>query len=105
MTTAAEMLRRWKALDIIESTGEAIDQTKEEAIKLEQAQLFLKGEKADGKKLKPYKSAKYAAKKNRMNPAPGLGNPDAFFTGELYRGMFVDVRSDTVVFDSTSPHA
>lgn len=105
MTTAAQMLRRWESLDIIEITGEAIEQTKEEAIKIQQAQLFLRGEKADGSKLKPYKSPVYARKKNLMNPNPGLGQPDAKFTGELYREMFVDVQGDKAVFDSASPHA
>lgn len=99
------MLRRWQALDLIEITGEAIEQTREEAIKLQQQQLFLKGEKADGTKLKPYKSTAYARRKNAMNPAPGLGQPDAFYTGEMYRGMFVSVQGDKAVFDSTSDHA
>jgi hypothetical protein len=104
MTTAAEMLRRWKKLDIIQLTGEAIEQTREEAIRLNQDQL-LHGEKADGTNLKPYRNLNYALKKNQMNPLPVFRVADARLTGELYKGMFVDIRSSTVVFDSTSPHA
>lgn len=99
------MLRRWEALNLPEITGEAIEQTRDEAIRLQQAQLFLKGEKSDGTKLKPYKSDAYSRKKHAMNPNPGLGQPDFKLTGELYREMFIDVQGDRVVFDSASSHA
>lgn len=105
MTTAAEMLRRWRALDIIQITGEAIEQTEAEAIRLNQAQLFLRSERPDGVKLEPYKSRAYAEKKHARNPAPGLFAPDAYDTGQMFRAMFVEVKGDRVVFDSTSPHA
>lgn len=99
------MLRKFEALDPVEVIGDAIQATAAEAKNLNREQLFLRGEKADGTRLKDYKSDKYARRKYAMNPAPGFGVPDAYLTGELQRELFIDVRSDTVVFDSTSPHA
>src|SRR6188768_4133497 len=103
MTTAAEMLRRLRSVDILQEVGEAIEQTKEEAIKANQAQLFLKGEKSDETALKPYKSEAYAKRKRAMRG--GVSIVDAYLTGSMYRGMFVDVRDTVVVFDSLAPSA
>lgn len=106
MTTAAEMLRRVEAVmtNITEIVGEAIEQTKTEAIGWNQIQL-LHGQKADGTNLREYRNEAYKRRKNQMNPLPPFGIADARYTGELYRGMFIEVRNPNIVFDSTSPHA
>lgn len=98
------MLRKMEALQIIELMGDAIEETKQEAIALNRIQLFQRGEKADGTRLKPYKSPAYARKKHAMNPQPGYGQPDAYLTGELQKEMYVDVRGDVAIFDSMSDH-
>ena len=87
----------------MQEVGEAIEQTKEEAIKANQAQLFLKGEKSDETPLKPYRNEAYAKRKRAMRG--GVSIVDAYLTGSMYRGMFVDVRNSVVVFDSLAPSA
>ncbi len=105
MVTAAAMLRKFQGMDIITVVGEAIEATREEAIRLNREQLYQKGIKADGTRMAPYKNAAYARKKYARNPGPGYGNPDAYATGDMQKGIFVDVQGDKAVFDSISPHA
>jgi hypothetical protein len=105
MVTAADMLRKWKSMDPTEVAGEAVEATREEAIALNREQLYMRGEKADGNKMAPYKSDAYARRKNARNPNPGYGIPDAYATGDMQKGLFVDVQGETAVFDSISPHA
>ena len=96
------MLRKFQALDPIQEIGEAIQRTAPEAIALNREQLFEKGEKATGEKLKPY-SPGYARRKLKMR---GRSIVDGYLTGEMQREIFVDVRENgTAVFDSASPHA
>jgi hypothetical protein len=41
---------------------------------------------------KAYRNAVYAFEKYRMNPAPGLGNPDLNLTGDHYNAMYAKVQ-------------
>lgn len=105
IVTVEDMLQRMERVNPTEVLGEAIEQTRQEALELNRIQLFQKGEKADGTKLAPYKSKAYAKKKAGMNPFLKEGEADGRLTGEMYREMFVDVQGDKAVFDSVSPHA
>lgn len=63
-----------------------------------------KGIDADGEKIgnrKPYRSPKYAALKNRLNPLPGRGNPDLKLRGDLYEGIKVEVRGQELIAEGT----
>lgn len=98
------MAQRFRALNPTQVLATAADKEVTKAADLNREQLFQQGTKADGTKLDPYKSDKYARRKNRMNPAPGFGNPDAYLTGDLHRQLRVEIRGDKAVFDSLSPH-
>jgi len=67
-----------------EHQAEAIDESKEELIKINQKQLQA-STLADGKAITPLYSLAYAKKK-------GYSNPDLYDTGEMYRQM--DVITD-----------
>lgn len=96
------MAQRFRALNPQQLLANAADKEPQLAADLNRQQLFQKGLKANGERLKPYRSDYYARRKNRMNPAPGFGNPDAYLTGSLHRGLFVQVKGLSVVFDSTA---
>lgn len=62
---------------------------------------------SDGNRLKKYSNAIYAAKKARLNPIPGLGNPDHKLTGDYHRGIYMTVDGDKVrtgSFDNKQPY-
>lgn len=62
-----------------------------------QKEQLKSGRNADGKKITPkYASKSYGLAKNKMNSLPGLGTPDLFLTGELYRrlDLIVGVPND-----------
>lgn len=103
MTTAAEMLRRLSRVNLTEIASEVIAGNPKPVADLNREQLYQDGLKADGTKLKKYRSDAYARRKNARNPGPGLGNPDFFNTGDFQRALFVDARTTTVVFSSSDP--
>jgi hypothetical protein len=103
--TFASMLRRWETLNPVALIASAARQELDYAADLNQEQLFA-GFKNDGDRLKPYRNPAYAAKKNRRNPAPGLGNPDAYATGELYRRLRATIEGKrAIIFQSDSKSA
>lgn len=59
----------------------------------------------DGKRLKPYAGAAYARRKNRMNSAPGLGNPDLKVKGTLHAGITVSTTGNGYKTESTAAYA
>jgi hypothetical protein len=105
MVTAAEMLRKFKAVQLPELMAETAEKDLTTPANLNRDQLFKQGVTADGGRLAPYKNKYYAQKKYEMNPLPGYGHPDAYLTGELQRELYVEIRGVTAVFDSTSDHA
>jgi len=73
-------------------------------IDLNQSQL-LAGRNSRGEELGQYRSASYAALKNRLNPLPGYGVWDLRLSGDLYRAMFVEASSFPVMIDSSDSKA
>lgn len=98
--TLAELDRRLKKLNMPLATQEALKSTAFEAIKLNQDQLRLKGQKSDGSFLKDYQSEEYAKYKNFLNGSPGFGRPDFYDTGEFQEGFFVQVKPNSLIFGS-----
>lgn len=58
-----------------------------------------------GKQYPEYKGDFYQVFKNKLNPKPGIGNPDLFLTGEFYKGIGVVVTPTEYTVNSTSENA
>jgi|GEM_PF-1068376 len=98
--TIPEMLRRVKYLNMPLAVQESLKSTAFEAIKLNQNQLRLKGQKSDGSFLKDYQSESYAEYKNFLNSSPGFGRPDFYDTGDFQDGFYVQVKTNSLIFGS-----
>lgn len=92
MPTISDLLEAIEGFDPLDATLDAILENEKKAIELNQDQL-LGGTDAFQEKLKEYRDDEYAELKNRMNPKPGYGTPDLKFTGDFYKGFFIDVMS------------
>lgn len=90
------MQKRFAEFNLIREAMAIVNKTTDVIVKVQQDQLF-HGKDKDGKDLKPYRSAMYAAEKLSMNP---LGVTDLKYTGAFYAGMFVDVGGDYFEIDS-----
>ena len=93
MATIHEMLRRVQSIDLQAIGVSVIVDTKDELIKLNKEQLMDKGEDKNLVKLKSYRSASYARKKNQRNPFPGLGTPDLYNTGAFQNAFQLKINS------------
>ena len=105
MANPLEMLQKFQALDLEKETAEAIRETERELTDKVRYQLFVKGEDATGKRLRPYRNKRYARYKHQRNPLPGEGNPDFFLTGETHRALFAKPQGDKILYGSTSENA
>lgn len=65
-----------------------------------QKEQLLQGVSSTGGTFRKYRSASYAKLKNKMNPIPGLGNPDLKYTGSFYDGIFVTVANGIITIGS-----
>lgn len=83
---------------------ETISLLKRRIIELNQWQLSY-GLNAKGGRFKRYRNKYYAAKKNRMNSRPGLGNPDLKLTGAFWSAFKIDIRARGADIYSTDPKA
>ena len=92
--TIHELQRRWKQIDLKKAAASIVAEHKKDIADLNREQL-MDGVNKEGKKLRKYRSPKYAARKNRMNPIPGLGNPDLYLTGRFQEAMNVKLNSKT----------
>lgn len=93
MATIHEMLRRAQSIDLQAIGVSVIVDTKDELIKINKEQLMDKGEDKNLVKLKSYRSASYARKKNQRNPFPGLGTPDLYNTGAFQNAFQLKINS------------
>ena len=96
--TIAECAERVGKLDLHKEVQIALGANAQEVIRLNQAQLFDKGETITGSKLKGYRNRTYEEMKLEMNPA---GVTDLKLTGDFYAGMYLDVEADTFEVGST----
>lgn len=97
------LFESWAGIDLRKETTQAAADHEKELADLNRKQLYEKGEKADGTKLKKYRNPKYARIKNEMNPKPGLGNPDFRLTGEFQESVFADARDNgSIIFDASN---
>lgn len=105
MATPGTMLDDLEALNLGEIVEDAIQEKKQNYLKVNLDQLY-EGLNSDGQKIQPkYRSQKYAKAKAEMNPLPGEGTPDFYLTGELYRQSTIEVEGGDLVEQSGVPYA
>jgi len=103
MSKIQAYIDRLKAIDEQVQTNALlliVNNHKGQLIDLNQSQL-LSGRNSRGEELGQYRSASYAALKNRLNPLPGYGVWDLRLSGDLYRAMFIEADSFPVTIDSS----
>jgi hypothetical protein len=102
MTTVLDFKKRIQQVDVAFESEEAINATRSSILDKQRDQL-LHGLTASGGKIGFYKSAVYAAKKNKMNSLPGFGIMDWKLTGSLHKELFVEPRGGTLFISSLDP--
>lgn len=106
MATLHEMQRRLKTVDLKQIAIGIVADTKPDLIDKNREQLMDEGTDRRNKKLQRYRSNSYAARKNKMNPFPGFGNPDLYRTGAFQRAFqFKLLSKDTFEIYSTDSKA
>lgn len=108
MTTVLDMLRRFESVNLEQEAEYILNDTERTIVGYNQAQMYVKGEGADGNKFRPYSRSpmgqEYAEMKHAMNPQPGFGNPDYYLTGEMYSRMFAEAKAGKLTITSSAPH-
>jgi hypothetical protein len=87
MCTLHEMKRRVEAIDLQKIGAGIVADSKPELISKNKEQLMDEGVNRLGAKLRRYQSNSYAARKHKLNPFPGFGNPDLYRTGAFQGGF------------------
>lgn len=105
MTTPGDMLDALEELNLKEVVLEAIEDHKEDYVKLNLEQLY-HGLNPEGEKITPeYVEGPYRRKKARMNSAPGEGTPDFKLSGDLYDETHVQVDDPDLTIGSEVEYA
>jgi hypothetical protein len=95
-----KLIQKLQAISVNDVATESLEAATDQLRDRQKDQL-LSGLNSKGQKIGRYQSKKYASFKNQMNPAPGFGVPDLRLTGGFYKGIYSDVRGETVLIDST----
>ncbi len=105
MATALDLQEHINKLDVVLEATKAIDRTADEMAVLNREQLE-NGHDRQGHKLKPsYRSKVYAEEKNRMNPGPGMWNPDLILTGAFVESFTAKLSGQSIDFEATESKA
>lgn len=109
MATARQILERAKAFNLLKEAADIVKQTDDVITDYVRAQLYTGKDKKGNMIYPQYKNdspanKRYAIKKNRQNPIPGLGHPDLFLRGDLYKRLNVEVLDESVFFRSQVRH-
>jgi hypothetical protein len=105
MTHPGDMIDALEALNLKEVVLEAIEDHKEDYVKLNLAQLY-EGLNPEGEKITPeYVQGPYRRKKARMNSAPGEGTPDFKLSGDLYDETAAQVDEEEIAIGSDVEYA
>lgn len=94
------MLDRFKKVDVQDLSEQSMEAAAPKLSQRQREQL-LEGKNALGEKVGRYRNPQYARMKNAMNPKPGYGVPDLKLSGNFHKGIYTDVRGDTIITDST----
>jgi len=99
------MIDAFEALDIKTVVLEAIEDHKEQYVKLNLEQLY-QGLNPEGEKITPeYVQGPYRRKKARMNTQPGEGTPDFYLTGGMYDQTHAQVDEEKIEIKSDVEYA
>lgn len=104
MATIVEVVNAWTILNFQDEIVKTMSDMADELAEQNRKQLK-KGQTAKGGRFKQYASDWYAVAKNRMNPIPGLGNPDLIVKGEFAAGIKLVVGLDGGDMGSTDGKA
>ncbi len=99
-----QLFEHLQNFDPVAAAAQYVDAQPQALLDALQQQLRTTGEDAQGHKLKPYKDKKYAAMKHGMNPKPGMGVPDLYLSGRLYKNMQVQDKGNGYEIVSTVPY-
>lgn len=105
MATIAGLYRRFQAFDGAKAAEAAMSATTVPLLAINKEQMKAGYNRFDEKigDSKPYKNADYAFEKYRLNPLPGLGNPDLDLTGSFQAEMAAIVANGTLSIKSADP--
>lgn len=100
MGSPRALLERLERFDPDRALDEALEENLDGYLALQKQQLR-DGINRFGTTIKPtYASPYYGRMKNRLNSAPGLGNPDLILTGDRNEAMKVTLDRDAFKLDS-----
>lgn len=100
MATLGDIRKRLSLQNLKEAESLAVEDNVPLIKTLEIDQLK-HGLRKDGTKIGRYKNEHYAVQKYIQNPLAGFGNMDWIKTGQLASEIFVDVREEVYVIDSS----
>lgn len=92
-----EMHRRVQALKLEQKVPEIIKDTSGTLISLNQKQLFNRGVNVEGEVIGRYSFLTQVISKGKKKQG---AHYTLFDTGGFYRGMFIEVQKDKIIFDS-----
>lgn len=95
-------MKRLENLDILQLATDSVEDTRGDLLEKQKEQLFA-GKDGSGEAITPfYRPATIAIKRKKGQPTDRVTLRDK---GDFYGGLFVDVRKDSFVVDSTDPKA
>jgi hypothetical protein len=100
MQTIESLYETIQSLDTDTICEASVKNTSDAIADLNAEQLF-HGLSSKEKNLKSYRNEEYAEEKNRMNPLPGFGNPDLYYTGNFYKGIKATVDGSQFTITSS----
>ena len=98
--TFTDLQQKIASLNVEQIINSVYNETKAQLEDLNTEQLSA-GINVNGGTFPKYEFPEYAKLKNKMNPVPGIGNPDLKYTGDFHRsitaeitGTKIDIRSN-----------
>ena len=106
MQTAAGLLRKLQAVDLLTVMGDVITDNPQMILSRNKYQLTNQGVDSKNRPLAPYRSPSYAIRKKNNGAIPPLGTPNYKETGAFQEAMGLEVQGDIIRFfsmDSKAP--
>ena len=105
MATAIDLIDNLKALDV-KSIARTVMQRNADAFSEANREQMMEGKRRDGKNIGDspgnyYLSLMYARDKQNKNSKAGFMNPDLRLTGSFQDSMYMNVKGDDIIMDST----
>lgn len=98
MANFGQVAERIKSIDIGKIFVDFATRNEDSIVGLVRSQLY-QGETGEGKLHPAYYGASYSSgyvdEKESMNPRPGYGQPDLYYTGGFYEGMYIQEAKET----------